>query len=138
MAEKIQMLLLVVLLVLFASPVVASPDVQEGSWEITIVSEMSGMALKMPPQKHTQCLKSDALVPTDPQMPQNCVIKDQRVNGNTVNWAMECSIEGVKTVSTGSIIYEGESFSGTMDVAISGTDMKVVNTMSGRRLGPCK
>jgi hypothetical protein len=136
MAEKILTLLLVALLVLFASPVVASSDVQEGSWEITIVSEMSG--IKMPPQKHTQCLKSDALVPADPQMPQNCVIKDQRVNGNTVNWTMECSTEGVKTVSTGSIIYEGESFSGTMDVAISGTDMKVVNTMSGRRLGPCK
>lgn len=135
MAEKILTLLLVALLVLFASPVVASSDVQEGSWEITIVSEMGG--IKMPPQKHTQCLKSDALVPADPQMPQNCVIKDQRVNGNTVNWTMECSTEGVKTVSTGSIIYEGESFSGTMDVAISGTDMKVVNTMSGRRLGPC-
>ena len=136
MAEKMQTLLLVAVLVLFASPVLASPDVQEGSWEITIVSEMN--SIKMPPQKHTQCLKSDALVPADPQMPQNCVIKDQRVNGNTVNWTMECSTEGVKTVSTGSIIYEGESFSGTMDVAISGTDMKVVNTMSGRRLGPCK
>ena len=136
MAEKMQTLLLVAVLVMCASPVVANPDVQEGSWEITIVSEMSGMT--MPPQKHTQCLKSDALVPADPQMPQSCVIKDQRVNGNTVNWAMECSTEGVKTVSTGSITYEGESFSGTMDVAISGTDMKVVNTMSGRRLGPCK
>jgi hypothetical protein len=136
MAEKMQTLLLVAVLVLFASPVVAGPDVQEGSWEITVVREMNGMA--MPPQKHTQCLKSDALVPADPQMPQNCVIKDQRVNGNTVNWSMECSMEGVKTVSTGSIIYEGESFSGTMDVAISGTDMKVVNTMSGRRLGSCK
>ena len=136
MAEKIQTLLLVAVLVLFAAPVVASPDVQEGSWEIAIVSEMSG--IKMPPQKHTQCLKSDALVPADPQMPQNCVIKDQRINGNTVNWTMECSTEGVTTVSTGTSIYEGESFSGTMDVAISGTDMKVVNTMSGRRLGPCK
>jgi len=136
MAEKIQTLLLVAVLVLCVSPAVASPDVQEGSWEITVVSEMGGMTL--PPQKHTQCLKSDACVPTDPQMPRNCVIKDQRVSGNTVNWTMECSTEGAKTVSTGSITYEGESFSGTMDVAISGTDMKVVNTMSGRRLGPCK
>ena len=136
MAEKMQTLLLVAVLVMCASPVVANPDVQEGSWEITVVSEMNGMAL--PAQKHTQCLKSDALVPTDPQMPQNCVIKDQRVSGTTVNWTMECSTAGAKTVSTGSITYEGESFSGTMDVAISGTDMKVVNTMSGRRLGPCK
>jgi Protein of unknown function (DUF3617) len=136
MAKKIQVLLLVAVLVLCSSPVLASPDVQEGSWEITVVSEMSGMTL--PPQKHTQCLKSDALVPADPQMPQGCVIKDQRVSGNTVSWTMECSTEGAKTVSTGSITYEGESFSGTMDVTISGTDMKVVNTMSGRRLGPCK
>jgi len=136
MAEKMQTLLLVAVLVMCASPVVANPDVQEGSWEITIVSEMGGMTL--PPQKHTQCLKSDALVPADPQMPQNCVIKDQRVSGNTVNWTMECSTAGAKTVSTGSITYKGESFLGTMDVAISGTDMKVVNTMSGRRLGPCK
>jgi len=136
MAEKMQTLLLVAVLVMCASPVVANPDVQEGIWEITVVSEMGGMTL--PPQKHTQCLKSDALVPTDPQMPQNCVIKDQRVSGTTVNWTMECSTAGAKTVSTGSITYEGESFSGTMDVVISGTDMKVVNTMSGRRLGPCK
>ena len=136
MAEKLQMLLLVALLVLFASPVVASPDVQEGSWEITIESEMSG--IKMPPQKHTQCFTTDDLVPIDPKAPQSCVIKEKRYEGNTVNWTMECSSNGVKTVSTGSIVYDKDSFSGGMEIAVGDSDMKLVNTMSGRRLGPCE
>jgi hypothetical protein len=51
---------------------------------------------------------------------------------------MECSSDGVKTVSMGSITYDKDSFSGGMEIAIVGSDMKLVNTMSGRRLGPCE
>jgi len=99
---------------------------------------MGGTAIKMPPQKHTQCFTNDDLVPMDPQAPQSCVIKKKRYEGNTLNWTMECSSSGVTTVSTGSITYSGDSFSGTMEIAVNGADMKLANTLSGRRLGPCK
>jgi len=128
----------VVVVLLCAAQVSAGPDIKEGSWEITTATEMSGIAMKMPPQKHTQCLTKDDLVPKDPQTPSNCVIKDQRVSGNTVNWTMECTSDNVKTVSTGAVTYSGEKFSGTMDITMSGTDMKIRSTMTGRRLGPCQ
>jgi len=107
-------------------------------WEITTVSTISGTAVEMPPQKHTQCFKNDDLVPRDPQAPQSCVIKEKRVDGKSLHWIMECSSTGVKTVSTGSVTYDGDSFTGEMEIAIGGSDMKLVNTLSGRRLGPCK
>ena len=138
MAKKNQMFVLVAVVMLFAAPVGAGPDVQEGMWEITTVTEMSGTAIQMPPQKHTQCFTNDDLVPRDPQAAQGCIIKEKRYEGNTLNWTMECSSDGIKTVSTGSITYDKDSFSGGMEIAIGGSDMKLVNTMSGRRLGPCE
>lgn len=138
MAKKMQLLILVAVLMLFTAPAGAGPDVQEGLWEITTVTEMGGTAMKMPPQKHTQCFTNDDMVPMDPQAPPSCVIKEKRVEGTTLNWIMECSSNGVKTVSTGSVTYDGDSFSGGMEIAVNGTDMKLINTMSGRRLGPCK
>jgi hypothetical protein len=138
MTGKVQFLLLAVMLVLSAAPAWAAPDVQEGTWEITTVTEMGGAAMQMPPQKHVQCLKQGDLVPQDPHNPQTCVFKEQSVKGNTVNWTVECSAGGVKSVSTGSITYSGDRFSGRMDIAMDGTDMKLASTMTGRRLGPCK
>lgn len=137
MAGKMLALVTVAVL-LCAAQASAGPDIRDGSWEITTVTEMSGLAMKMPPQKHTQCLTKDALVPKDPQAPESCVIKDQRVSGNTVNWSMECTSDRVKTFSTGAVTYSGDTFSGTLDITMSGTDMKIRNTMTGRRLGPCK
>jgi hypothetical protein len=136
MVKKIQMLILITVLMLFAAPAGAGPDVQEGLWEITTEAKMSGM--QMPPQKHTQCFMNDDLVPMDPTAPQSCTIKEKSYKGNTLNWTMECSSEGVKTVAKGSITYDKDSFSGGVDIAIGGSNMKFTNTMSGRRLGPCK
>jgi hypothetical protein len=136
MVKKIQMLILITVLMLFAAPAGAGPDVQEGMWEITTEAKMSG--LQMPPQKHTQCFMNDDLVPMDPTAPQSCTIKEKSYKGNTLNWTMECSSEGVKTVAKGSITYDKDSFSGGVDITIGGSNMKFTNTMSGRRLGPCK
>jgi hypothetical protein len=137
MVAKIQILFVAAVSMLIAVPAGAGPDVQEGSWEITTVTKMKGMA-PMPPQKFTQCLKGDDIVPVDPATPQNCVVKDQRVDGNTVHWTMECSSSGVRTVTTGTATYSGSRFSGTMDVVVEGMNMKLTSSLSGRRLGPCK
>lgn len=136
MAGKIQILVLV--LVLYAAPAAAEPGIQEGSWEITTVTEMAGIAMKMKPQTHRQCLTKDDFVPKDPQAPSSCVVKDQRVSGTTVTWTMECSSDGVKTISVGTVTFSGDTFSGKVDISMSGTDMKVVSTMTGRRLGACE
>jgi len=131
-------LILAVVLVLSAVPVAAGPDMKDGSWEITTTTEMVGISMKMPPQKHRQCLTKDDLVPKDPQAPESCVVKEQRVSGNTVSWTMECSSSNAKTVSTGSVTYSGESFSGRVNITMPGTDIKILSTMTGRRLGPCQ
>ena len=136
MVKKIQMLILITVLMLFVAPAGAASDVQDGMWEITTETKMSGM--QMPPQKHTQCFTNDDLVPMDPTALQSCTIKEKSYKGNTLNWTMECSSEGVKTVAKGSITYDKDSFSGGVDITIGGSNMKFTNTMSGRRLGPCK
>ncbi len=137
MAGKMQAVLTAAAL-LCAAPVAADPDISEGSWEITTVTEMSGSAMQLPPQKHIQCLTQDDLVPKDPRTPDSCAVTEKNIAGNTVNWTMECTNDSVKTVSRGAVTYTGENFSGTMDITMSGTDMKVRSAMKGRRLGPCR
>jgi len=136
MIKKMQAFLLVVAALFFAAPAGAEPDVQEGLWEITTETKMSGM--QMPAQKHTQCFTNDDLVPIDPTASQSCTIKEKSYKGNILNWTMDCSAGGVKTVSKGSITYDKDSFSGGVDITIGGSNMKLKNTISGRRLGPCK
>jgi len=136
MIKKIQVFVVLSAIVCWASSAVADPDIQEGMWEIEIAAKMGGM--QMPAQKHTQCFEGDDLVPMDPSAPQSCVVKEKRYVGNTLKWTMDCSVDGVKTVSKGSVAYAKDSFSGTMDLTISGSDMTVTNIMSGRRVGPCK
>ena len=134
MIKKVFFGILMTVVVFCAVPAGAAPEVQEGLWEITTEMKMGGM--QMPAQKHTQCFTKEDLVPVDPKAAQNCTIKEKNVKGNVVTWTMECNSEGVKSVSTGSITYTGSSFSGNMNVEVSG--MKMTNSMSGRRLGPCK
>jgi hypothetical protein len=136
MVKKILVCAVISAVFLCAVPAGAGSNIQEGLWEITTEVKMSGM--QVPPQKHTQCFTKEDMVPVDPNNPQGCVVKEKNINGNTVNWTMECSTSGATTVSKGSITYAGDSFSGKMETTVKEMNMEMTSIMSGRRIGPCK
>lgn len=137
--------LLPILPILFAvSPVYAAPDMQDGMWEITSKTEIQGLPPgSMPPNmSHTmkQCMTRQDAVPHDQLKNPSCKMIDTKVDGNTVSWNMQCKNNGGTVESTGKITYSGNTFSGETRVNTSGSGqkMKMVQKMSGRRIGDCK
>lgn len=121
----------------------ASPNLQDGLWEITSKTEMQGMPMAMPmaPVKHTSCLTQKDAVPQKAEKNQQCKILDSRVDGNTVNWSMECRDHGQVVRSTGKVTYAGSSFTGSSQTRIDHPGqgkMQINSQMTGKRVGDCK
>ena len=114
----------------------SGPDIHEGLWEITVVLEMTGMPMKMPPSTFTQCIKKDSAIPRNDQPGQQCVQKDVKVKGNTVSWTMECANPGGKMVGKGVITYHKEKMDGQM--TMEGQGMHMLTHFKGRRIKACE
>ena len=122
----------------------AGVNLHEGLWEITTKMEIEGMPMKMPPRKHTQCLTNKnmlkTMVPKEQAQEEECKITDQKISGNTVTWAMKCSGKDAMDV-TGKTTYHGDTFEGTITMISNDPDegkMKMINHISGKRVGECK
>jgi hypothetical protein len=122
----------------------AGVDMHEGLWEITTRMEMQGMPMKMPARKHTQCLTKKnmlkTMVPREQNEEEECKITDTKINGNIVTWTMKCSGEDAMEM-IGKTTYHGDTFDGTITMISNDPEegkMKMINHISGRRIGECK
>jgi len=122
----------------------AEMNLHEGLWEITTKMEIQGMPMQMPARKHTQCLTKKnmlkTMVPKEQDKKEECKITDTKIRGNTVTWVMKCSGEDAMEV-TGKTTYHGDTFEGTITMISNDTEegkMKMINHISGRRIGECK
>ncbi len=124
----------------------ATPNMQDGLWEITMKMEMPGMPAGMKPQVMQQCItrkdledpKKTAPSGGDPR-DNRCQMTDYKMQGNTASWNMECKGEGAMTGS-GTATYNGTSYTGTNRMTMKrGGQVQTMNMQySGRRLGECK
>lgn len=116
----------------------AAPNVQPGRWEITSSIDMPGMAFAMPASKHTQCIGDTDLIPQAQQTNDKCQMLDNRVDGDTVTWKVICTSGGGTMTSSGTVVYHGDRFEGT--IITTGTQMPAGMTqkMSGQRIGDCR
>ncbi|MFP4445068.1 MAG: DUF3617 domain-containing protein [Desulfosudaceae bacterium] len=122
-----------------AGGAVAGPNFHPGNWEITTTTEMVGMpGMNVPAATHRQCIREENLVPRSEGEAQECSVSDVAISGDTVSWKVVCSGQNGSMEGTGSVTYRGETMSGTMDLVIQGADMRVKNTIRGRRIGDCK
>ena len=124
--------------------VVAAPDFKEGEWGVNYRMEVVGMPFPMPPinTKKTMCLTKKNYVPDTAQQGQDCKLSDQKVNGNTITWTMQCQTKEGKVEGKGKITYKGERYDGSMDaqlISSANPDMPIryKYTMDGQRLGAC-
>ena len=121
----------------------AGVNMHEGLWEFTTKMEMPGMPMQMPARKHTQCLTKKnmlkTMVPKEQDQGEECKITDQKISGNTVTWTMKCKGEDAMEV-TGKTTYHGDTFEGTITMIPNNPEegkMKMINHISGRRIGEC-
>jgi hypothetical protein len=124
---------------LFSAAATADYDINEGSWEITLKTEIEGMPMTMPPVTNTQCITRDTLVPKSNQPGQECEITNQKTVGNTITYDIVCSGRGGSVKGHGEATYTGDTMTGKMEMNMPGQDdMKIITKISGKRIGPCK
>ncbi len=121
----------------------ASAQWKEGLWEITTKVEMPGMPKDMPATTVRQCItrKDMTPMPTSRSGDTECKRKDQKISGDTVTYAMECSSKDGSTVeSAGSMTFKGDAFTGSSVTTMKAKGqqpMKMTGKMTGKYLGPC-
>jgi hypothetical protein len=114
----------------------------EGDWKVTMTTSMQGLPFQMPPQTFstTQCVTKDDLAPVD-KSKQECVIKEQKISGNTFYWKILCEDKSARTEGDGRITYSGSTYKGVINTRITdkreGSNITTRTQLSGRYLGPC-
>jgi hypothetical protein len=114
----------------------ASPQ-KAGKWQQTMQMEMPGIPVRIPPVTVTVCLSEEDVADPQKALPKDpkseCKVSDYKVDGNTVTWKTDCPKQGMK--GTGTITYEGDAYSGQMDMSAGEQTMKM--KYSGKYLGAC-
>lgn len=138
MNRNIFISLIIVSLFMFSGTVLAGgPDFKEGLWEITMQMEMSGMPMQMPPQKFSQCITKDNNIPMKKEEDKNCKIESKKISGNTISYKVVCKEKDGTYVTTGTITYKGDTFTGNIEVKTP-DGMQMKQKMSGKWTGKCK
>jgi len=127
-----------VVLFIFAGLAIASPNVQEGLWEMTVKMELPSISMTLPPVVKKECLSKDKLIPKTGKVEncQECKISDVDIKGDTVKWHEECDSPEGKVIVDGEIVYNGDSYSGVINIKQG--NMNIISKISGKRIGPCK
>ncbi|MCF6206372.1 MAG: DUF3617 domain-containing protein [Sulfurovum sp.] len=144
--KRIYRIPLATLSIIYTFGTVAEADInmKEGLWTITSKTDMSGLPMAIPESSFTQCITKKDLLPRgeNKEAESQCKIIEQKISGNTITWKMECDTgEGVKTKISGSITYNGNTMHGTTETITfvpQMGEMKMKQTMTGKRVGECK
>jgi len=129
---------LMLAILLMTIPAAAGPNINPGLWEFTTETQMQGGGnMQVPAETHTQCITQDDLVPMSQNASQECQITNVVTNGDTISWDIVCGGQGGQMDGNGEVTYHGDTMEGNMVMAISGTNMQITNTITGRRIGNC-
>ncbi len=126
---------------LFATTIgAAQANMQEGNWEVTVKMEMVGMPFAMPAQTFNQCVTNKDLVPDMSQPDQSCIVREQKVVGDTLTWRIQCKGRDGTMEGEGRIKYAGKTYTGETLMRMaqkSGEVMNMKSTMQGKHTGAC-
>lgn len=122
-------------------PFTAAAQVQPGSWELTVISQMQGMDKPIGPLSKTQCFTE-----ADTRDPGrvlgtggSCQFSNRRESGDSYTFDVKCG--GALPMSgTGRLRQSAGAFDGDLDLAVDsggGANIGMRTKVSGRRLGPC-
>lgn len=117
---------------------------REGLWEMTIRAEVPG-AKPMPPIVLKKCISAQEIQDLQarasrPPGSEQCKVLDQRTQGSTTSWKIECTGR-MKMTGDGSVTSSGDSYtmqSSMLMTTAEGKSIQVKNDLSGKRLGDCK
>lgn len=135
-------ILLIAALAVASSPVLAEGiPVEPGLWSITTT-----MNMPMMPQPQTMTVEecfTDGIMDMDDMMTDdldpNCTFNLGQVDGNTMQWNIDCPMEGGTShaewlATSGGDTVQGE---GKVSVSVQGQTMEMTMNWAGKRIGEC-
>ena len=125
-----------------ASPAQADGiPVEPGLWSVTTTVNMPMLPS---PQTMTleECFTEDMIDMDDmatEDMDPNCTFGSVRVDGNTMEWTIDCPVEGGTMQAAWSATSSGDSVEGKGDMTMNmaGQTMNMTMTWTGKRIGAC-
>lgn len=131
---------LAALLIVFSANTLASTDVLEGQWEISLMMRVEGQDYG--PQTRQQCIsKSDAQDPAKlfAESGGGCEYTNKRYFGNQFTFNVRCNA-GIPLTGTGQVEFSAERVKGSMTLIAQmpgGPSVETASEISGKRLGKC-
>jgi hypothetical protein len=136
-------ILVLAALAAFASPVLADGiPVDPGLWSVTTT-----MNMPMLPQPQTmtieECFKDDVMDMDDmatEDLDPGCTYNLANVDGNTMEWTIDCPMEGGTMHAEWQATSGGNSVTGDgkMTMNMQGQTMEMTMSWTGKRIGECK
>lgn len=114
----------------------AVENMREGLWEITSLSEMPGMPMKVPATTIRHCYTKEDVKDQKKVIARekNCTLTDYKVSGNKVTWAMKCTGQNAGSFK-GETIFSSDAYSSIMKMKTQGYAMTM--RVKGKRVGAC-
>ena len=130
-------------LAIFAAPALADGiPVEPGMWKITTVTEMPMLP---GPQTMTieECYQDDVLDVDEmsaDEMDPDCTFDTVQVEGNTMNWTIDCPVEGGTMHAEWEATSSGDAVdgSGKITMEVMGQNMNMTMSWRGERVGDCQ
>ena len=122
-------------------PLAARADVEPGNWELSVTSQMPGMAQPIGPIVQTQCMTpEDARDPSRVLKPGagSCEFSNRRDSGSVLTFDVSCSGQ-FPMRGSGSVRYSAQNFDAELELATDAAGQKITthSRVAGRRLGAC-
>jgi len=125
-----------VFLVISAPSFAKGINMEPGMWQWTMVAEVPGMSMTLPPNVYKDCITKEEMVPQQPDQDDQCKMIESNIKSNKVTWKIECKGKDGDATSEGIMHYQGDKAQGNITILTQGMVMKA--TLDGKRIGACE
>ena len=117
----------------------AEVEFNPGKWETTMTrtNPMTGEPMT---ETRTECVKESKFDPASMMDgAQGCNLIEDSLDGDTLNFRMECNMEGSQATIDGRFQTDGQTGQGNMDMSVNAGGMQMDMNMNwtAKRLGDC-
>lgn len=117
----------------------AELEFEPGLWETTM-TRTNPMTGELTTETSTECVKQETFNPSDMMKEaKDCDLVKDELSGDTLNFRMECSMQGATTTVDGTFQTDGRTGKGNMDIAMNMGEMDMSMNMkwTSKRVGDC-
>lgn len=126
------------LIVLFSAPSHAL-NFNDGSWQVTVDTEIRGMKVRPPPTYYyTRCFTKENFQPhlAPPESP--CRALNTQTKNDVMTWTLTCTSSVAQMQGNGRMVFSGDRVSGVVTTMSQYPEpMQVIQKITGKRVGAC-